>query len=387
MRTVVFLLVLFTGNTLSAANVQLDYLGRIAMPRVAWDAGVYAASQHFGFSRGAFCYIPERNSFLMMGHPYGQLFAEVSNPGPGKRAALKSPFFDVTEGGLRDNEKQLDAQVYIYALLYRQGQVFLSAEKWYNVEGVHIPTHGTFRPNPERPEFSGWWRIGQWSGQMTGFYMASIPDRFQHAGHWLLTGGSNGWRSGSSAGPCAILANPDRALPGHAVPSREILSYRLSQNADLRIDYTKRQYRGVSAWNGGVDGWMGQCTVGGAAVLGDLLVYFGRQGTGYDYYGTGKEYTRLTGLPEAYDTKGFHCGPYEASMWIYNMSALVRGDRRHARVPFPWAVNGVGRGDLRGACVHGDRLYVCEAFAEMYNDQPLPVIHVLRIRNADVASD
>lgn len=374
--------VLMSGVSVSAGDMRLDYLGYISVPRVKWDPGVYEAGDHFGYSRGAFCYIPERNSFLMMGHPYGQRFAEISNPGPGGVARFKSSFFDVTEGKLSEQAERLDAQIYIYSLLYNRGRVYVSAEKWYNVEGLHIATHGTFSPDPNRPEFSGWWRIGEFSGQMTGFYMACLPDRVARDGHWLLTGGSNGWRAGSSAGPCAVVAAPDRTSSGSAAPARKLLSYKLYQKPDLVIDYRDPRDRRVSAWGGGVDGWMGQCTIGGAVVIGDLLVYFGRQGTGYDYYGNGEDYTKLTGLPEAFESKGFHCGPYEASMWVYNIDALQRGDRRHVRLTFPWARNELKRGDLRGACVHGDRLYVCETFAESYEEQPLPVIHVLRFRNA-----
>ncbi|MGZ0169499.1 MAG: hypothetical protein ACKVHE_08080 [Planctomycetales bacterium] len=132
---------------------------------------------------------------------------------------------------------------------------------------------------------------------------------------------------------------------------------------------------------GSVDGWMGNNYIGGAAVVGDRLIFFGRQGKGYDFYGPPDAYKKLTGgLEDPYGGKGFKCGPFEAAMWIYNLEALKKGDRSVVHMTFPWAASPHGHSDLRNVSVHDDTLYISEAAGEMWGDEPLPVIHALRIR-------
>lgn len=380
-RLMLLLCALFaaTPDSLSASDPSFEYLGHIDMPRIPWDLKVYEARRHFGFSRGVFCYIPERNSFLMMGHPYGQLFAEISNPGPGGQATLLHDFVDVTQGGVaRQSEKY--GEIRLYSLLYDRGRVLVSAEKWYNVSNVTVETHGSFTPNLDNPRFDGWWRVAGHSGQRTGYYMTRLPDRYVHDGRWLLTGGSLTWRSSSSPGPCAILVNPDDAVPGAALRPEELLRYQIGQPFPVPIDFRNPAHRAVSAFSGCVDGWMGACNVGGVVAVGDRLVFFGKQGKGYDFYGTADDYRRLTGLSDPGTSKGYFAGPYEASIWIYSLDALQRGDRSVIRMPFPWTVAERGDHDLRNVCRHGNLIYVAEANAKWFGGQdPQPVIHVLKI--------
>lgn len=236
-------ILLGAASSVFGGKVHVDYLGHISVPQVPFEAQAYNAGLHFGYSRGTFCYIPERDSFLMISHPYAQKFAELSNPGPGKRAKIVRDFMDVTQDALAEQERETDSQIHLQATLYDRGRVYLSGEKWYNVTGTHIRTHGSFSANIDSPEFSGWWRVGNWSGQLTGYYMARIPGRLVRNGNWLLT-----------------------------------------------------------------------------------------------------------------------------------------GDRSVVRMTFPWALSPQGHSDLRNACVHGDMLYVSEASAEMFGEEPLPVIHALRFR-------
>jgi hypothetical protein len=368
------------GSVLGS-DVRIEYLGHISVPRVPYEDKVYEEGRHFGYSRGTFCYIPERDSFLMIGHPYSQQFAELSNPGPGKRAKIVRDFFDPTQGAHAEQERETDSQIHLESLLYDRGRIYLSCEKWYNVTDTYIRTHGSFSAKMENPEFSGWWRVDNWSGKLTGYYMARIPDRYVQNGNWLLTGGSVSWRAGSSAGPCAILVNPDGAVAGARVPSSELLVYRANHDAAHHIDLSNPLHKGTSMFPGSVDGWMGNNFVGGAAVVGNRLIFFGRQGKGYDYYGPNEDYTRLSsGLEDPYGGKGYKCGPYEAVMWIYNLDALQKGDRSVVRMTFPWATSPKGHCDLRNVSVHEDMLYVSEAYGEMFDDEPIPVIHALRIR-------
>lgn len=373
-------ILLGAAGPLFGEKVHVEYLGHISVPQVPFDERAYNEGLHFGYSRGTFCYIPERDSFLMIGHPNSQKFAELSNPGPGQRAKILLDFFDPTRGALAEQERETDSQIHLQAMLYDRGRVYLSGEKWYNVTGTHIRTHGSFAAKLDNAEFSGWWRVGNWSGQLTGYYMARIPDRFVRNGNWLLTGGSVSWRAGSSAGPCAILANPDRAVAGSKVPSSELLVYRANHDHGRHIEFSNPLQKGVSMFPGSVAGWMGNCNVGGAVVVGNRLIFFGRQGKGYDFYGPSDEYTRLTGLQDSYGGKGYKSGPHEATMWIYNLEALQKGDRSVVRMTFPWALSANGHADLRNACVHGNMLYVSEASAELFGAEPLPVIHALRIR-------
>jgi len=370
---------------LAADELSVEYLGHIDVPQIPWDQQAYEAGRHFGYSRGAFCYVPERDSFLLIGHPYAQLFAEISNPGPGGQAKLLHDFVDVTQGSL---ERQIAkyGQINLQALLYDRGRVYLSGEKWYNVSNVTVETHASFKPDLDAPQFDGWWRVEGHLGQTTGYYMTRLPERYVRDGRWLLTGGSLTWRSGSSPGPCAILVNPDDARPRVALRPDELLRYQVGREQP-RIDLHNPQHRGLPAYRGGVAGWMGGCNVGGVVAVGDRLLFFGRQGKGFDYYGTGADYRKLTGLDEPQDSKGYVSGPYEAAMWIYSLEALQRGDRSVIRMPFPWSVAQREHHDLRNACRHGDLIYVSEAFAKWAGEQPLPVIHVLKIRGLSAEAD
>lgn len=378
-------LVIASCGRVSADEMSIEYLGHIDVPRIPWDQKVYEAGRHFGYSRGAFCYVPERDSFLLIGHPYAQLFAEISNPGPGHQAKLLHDFVDVTQGSLARQVAKY-GQINLQSLLYDRGRVYLSGEKWYNVSNVTVETHGSFRPNLDAPQFDGWWRVAGQLGQTTGYYMTRLPERYARDGRWLLTGGSLTWRSGSSPGPCAILVRPDEARSGDALRPDVLLRYHVGRETP-GIDYRNRRHRGQPAYRGGVAGWMGGCNVGGVVAVSDRLIFFGRQGKGFDFYGTGNEYRSLTGLDEPQDSKGYVSGPYEASMWIYNLDALQRGERSVIRMPFPWSVAQLGHHDLRNACRHGDLIYVSEAFAKWAGEQPLPVIHVLKIRGLPAEPD
>ncbi|MHC4878906.1 MAG: hypothetical protein ACYTGL_20845 [Planctomycetota bacterium] len=376
----------FDGRNTAAADPSIEYLGHIDVPHIEWNQKTYAAGRHFGYSRGTFCYVPERDSFLLIGHPIAQLFAEISNPGPGGQADLLHDFVDVTQGGLAKQSAKY-GHVHLQSLLYDNGRVLLGAEKWYNVSNRTIETHGSFTPDLDHPQFDGWWRVAGHLGQTTSYYMTRLPERFVRDGRWLLTGGSLTWRSGSSPGPCAILVDPDDVQPGDTLTPDVLLRYQVGRKNPLRINYRDATHRGHSANSGGVAGWMGGCNVGGVVALGDRLVFFGRQGKGYDYYGTGAEYRRLTGLEEPRDSKGYRSGPYESAMWIYSLDALQRNDRSVIRMPFPWSVAERGHHDLRNACRHRDRIYVCEAFAKWFGEQPLPVIHVLQVTGLSEESD
>ncbi|MBI1313394.1 hypothetical protein GC176_19040 [bacterium] len=367
------------SERVAADELSLEYLGHIDVPRVPWDPTVYEARRHFGFSRGVFCYVPERDSFLMIGHPYAQLFAEISNPGPGGQARLLHDFVDITQGSLA-RQSQKYGQINLQSLLYDRGRVYLSAEKWYNVSNVTVETHASFRPDLDDPQFDGWWRVAGHLGQTTGYYMTRLPDRYVRDGRWLLTGGSLTWRSLSSPGPCAILVDPDGVRRGEALQPEVLLRYQIGHRGPVPIDLSNPAHRGMSTFSGSVDGWMGGCNVGGVVAIGDRLVFFGRQGKGYDFYGTADEYRRLTGLDEPGTSKGYYAGPYEAAMWIYSLDALRRGDRSVIRMPFPWSVAEQGDHDLRNACRHGNLIYVSEASAKWFGgEDPQPVIHVLKI--------
>ena len=205
--------------------IQLEYLGHISVPNVTFNADRFSEGRHFGYSTGAFTYIPERDSFLLSGHVYGQLVAEISNPGPGGEAELLHDFVDVTEGRLQAQSEVLPHEVRIESLLYHCGRVIVSTEQFYNVQGTQLDTHGSFAPDLDNPQFSGWWGIGSYTGQSTGFYMTTIPDEYATDGRTLLTGGSISWRAGSSAGPAAILVDPSTAADGGRLEYRTLLRY------------------------------------------------------------------------------------------------------------------------------------------------------------------
>lgn len=358
--------------------IQLEYLGHISVPNLPFNAERFGEGRHFGYSTGAFTYLPERDSFLLSGHVYGQLIAEISNPGPGNQAELLHDFVDVTEGGLQAQSADLPHQVRIESLHYHNGRVFVSTEQFYNVQGTQLDTHGSFLPDLTDPQFSGWWGIGSYNGQSTGFYMTTIPDEHAPDGRTLLTGGSISWRAGSSAGPAAILVDPSAAADGDRLEDRTLLHYR-HDGVAREIDFDNPESRGVSLYGGSVPEWKGNSDVGGAAAVGERLLYFGRHSLGFDFYGSEDEYERLTGESDAYEGVGYHSGPYTGAIWSYSLDGLNHGSRTVERVEFPWTLNS-NRADLRGAFLHNERLYVVEARAQQYGFDPVPVIHVLQVR-------
>ena len=385
-RNILFLILLLAPAVSSADDLQLDYLGHIRMPEISWDEAKFVAGKHFGYSPGVFCYVPERDSFFVVGRRETELIAEISNPGPGKQATLLHDFVDVTGGSREAVSKRVGHVVLIHALLYDRGRVILSAEKYYNVNAERIRTHASFAPDLDKINFDGWWRVGDHLGQTSAFYMTRLPDRYVKDGYWLLTGGSVSWRATSSPGPCAVLAAAGNGRPpaGEAVPAKTLLSYHVA-NPQRKIDLTNPTHRRVSLNSGGVEGWMGGCRIGGVVTIGNRLIYFGRQGDGFDYYGPAQDYRKQTGLDDPFDGKGYRCGPYKAAMWIYNLDDLFAGNRSVARVAFPWALSPNGTANLNSACIHDDLLYVAEADAELAGSNPVPVIHVLRIRGTDRA--
>lgn len=389
LRSLLPLFCLAFAAPIKADGLQLDYLGHISMPTIGWDRPTYEAGRHFGYSPGVFCYVPERDSFFVVGRREAELIAEISNPGPGRRAKLLHDFVDVTGGSRERVSKRVGHHVLIHALLYDRGRILLSAEKYYNVNAEKILTHASFAPDLDKPDFDGWWRIGNHLGQTSAFYMTRLPDQYVKDGHWLLTGGSISWRGTSSPGPCAVLAAPaepgnGEPAAGKAVSARTLLNYQME--SQQKVDVSNPAHRRRPRYTGGVAGWMGACQVRGVVAIGNRLIYFGRQGDGYDFYGTGEDYRKQTGLAEPSDSKGYHCGPYRAAMWIYSLDGLFEGNRAMAQVAFPWALSPKGEADLGSACVHGDLLYVAEAGAEFTDTNPIPVIHVLRIRGAAEAA-
>ena len=381
---VVLLFLLFTlAGSAFGGEPRIDYLGHIEVPDIPWDVTAYSGGRHFGYSRGTFCYIPERDTFFLIGHSQKQLFAEISNPGPGKQATLLHDFVDLTQGQLAEHSRKNNCQVYIQSLLEDDGRIFLSAEKWYNVTNTAIGTHATLRADLDDPQFSGWWGVAGETGQATAFYMARLPERYTVDGRWLLTGGSLTWRPNSSPGPCALLVNPAEAQPGSRLSAEELLRYRLTSTRKNVLTPGRESDRGKPLYGGGAPGWLGHCNVGGVVAVGSRLIFFGRQALGYDYYGPSDEYHRLTGLTDPYEGKGYKSGPYEAAMWIYSLDGLRRGDASVIRIRFPWALSERGHADLAGACLHGDRIYVAEACAKWRGQQPVPAIHVLQIGNTD----
>ena len=145
-------ILLRAAGSVFGSEVTIKYLGHIKVP---YEGQVYEDGKHFGYSRGTLCYIPERDSFLMLGHPYSQKFAELSNPGLGNRAEVVKNFVDPTRGEHAEQERETDSQIHLQALLYDRGCIYLAGEKWYNVTATHARPHGSFSVNVDTSKFSG----------------------------------------------------------------------------------------------------------------------------------------------------------------------------------------------------------------------------------------
>ena len=107
--------------------VSNEDLGYTTGPEVRYEDRVYDEGRHFGYSRGTFCCIPERDSFHMIGRPYSQKSAELSNPGPGQRSKIVTDFFDPTLGAHAEQERETALQ--LQAMLYDRGRIYLCLAK------------------------------------------------------------------------------------------------------------------------------------------------------------------------------------------------------------------------------------------------------------------
>ena len=84
-RQLIIAITILLGDASSALDdVSIEDLGDTTGLEVRYEDRVYDEGRHFGYSRGTFCCIPERDSFHMIGHPNSQKSAELSNPGPGQ---------------------------------------------------------------------------------------------------------------------------------------------------------------------------------------------------------------------------------------------------------------------------------------------------------------
>ncbi|MGZ0169497.1 MAG: hypothetical protein ACKVHE_08070 [Planctomycetales bacterium] len=63
-------ILLGAARSVFGGDVKIEYRGYTTVPKVPYEDKVYDEGRHFGYSRGTFCYIPERDSFLLIGHPY-----------------------------------------------------------------------------------------------------------------------------------------------------------------------------------------------------------------------------------------------------------------------------------------------------------------------------
>jgi hypothetical protein len=177
----------------------------------------------------------------------------------------------------------------------------------------------------------------------------------------LLTGFVINVRDESSQGPALTAFNPvakDGSLPkaGSLIKSTELLRYGAGE----------------------FPGWLGANQINSVSMIGNYIIFAGRQGTPPGWYGEANN-----SVPPAERDKGFHAPPYKAILWVYDADEIMKGGKttkplsafdlsRYMRTPTQRVY----------ASAQGNTLYVLEALAENQQDEfePYPLIHVFEVK-------
>jgi hypothetical protein len=382
---------------------NFEYLGAFRPPHVELNGVTFGyggwgiAYREDGDPEGALDGFP--GSLYLVGHQQHQQVAELSIPRPfvSRRrnadelpvAQVLQPFADIT-GGLQSSLTDGSSEPFqIGGMLVTDNKLHWTLHKYYNVEGVDLPSHGTTDLELGSLEADGPWHLGplhsglpQWHSYKHAGYILEVPQ--QEADTWF--GGRN-LISGlqistglqySSQGPAlfAYRLPPAGTLPGRSLDALPLCWY--SEESPLPGHHPADRWTGAA--------WL---------TLGDkqAVIVVGRKSHGALYYGEPRP-------GDCSPYKGYHGPPYDVEVAFYSPASLIHV--AHGQLPAkglsPW-LRWDGRFDggsisqylfpTCGQDVGGlayDRarnlIYLTQTDAAVTKDnqwESLPVIHVFRI--------
>lgn len=382
---------------------NFEYLGAIRPPNAGRD------EESFGYGGWAVAWRPDGDpegpedgypgSLYLLGHQQHQLVAEISIPRPviSRRkqiddlpvADVLQKFHDIT-GGLRDRMNTAQTTPFnIGGLSVTDGVLHWTIHKYYNVDNIDYPSHGTSSLTWFERAAQGPWHLGpmgtgapEWHSYKHAGYIFQVPQ--QEADQWfggcnLISGLqiSTGLQA-SSQGPAMFAYR----LPAPGTPSETSLP------AIPLVWYSEQHplagHHPADRWTGGA--WL---TLGNR----QAVVIAGRKALGEFYYGEPRP-------QDCSPYKGYHGPPYEFQLLLYSPASLIHSAHRKLRPETvePWMrwtqqSEGGGPGqylfptcgqDIGGLAYDREHnlLYVVQVNAGTsagHEFEPLPVIHVFRI--------
>lgn len=306
---------------------NFEYLGAFRLPHVRVNNSTFAyggwalawrpASQTDGDAEDDS--LP--GSLYIVGHREHQKVAEISIPKPvisGSAlldplpvARVLQPFEDVTGGLLREWNAVSATPFHIGGLSVVGDLLHWTVYKYYNVDGIDYPSHGTTGLNLAASLADGPWHLGpmnsgapEWHSYKHAGYILQIPaaSRTWFGGKNLISGLqiSTGLQF-SSQGPALFAYQlPDEGTPANTSLSAIPLAW-YSESAPLP------QHTPADRWTGAA--WL---TLGNK----EAVIVAGRKGLGPGYYGEARP-------GDCSQDKGYHAAPYEAQMLFYSPASLI----------------------------------------------------------------
>jgi len=384
-----------TEPLLQQAN--LVYQGAFRLPQIACPS-TYAC---FSYGGTAVTYDAADNSLYIVGHPYGQLSAEVSIPAlvnstslsALNTATLMQPFADATGGQRRAVNPGTPNPIYIGGQFVYNSKLIVTAYSYYDGSGTQNTSHFVSPVNlsAATSQVAGPSRVGsQYPGFVDG-YMALVPAEWQAAlGGPVLTGNCCMAIAGiQSNGPAVSAFDPEQLGMVIPVPATTLVGYPNSHPLGTGWGTQSTLYNGSTEITGIV------FAPGTRSVL-----FFGRQGTGPFCYGSGTASAALTGqmtgsgtdrycYDPANSSKGTHAYPYVYQVWAYDANDLLavkNGSQAQYQIQ-PYAVwtfhlpfEGVDNHYLGGAGFDAQRNLIY--LSQLQEDSTNPIIHVFHVNGS-----
>ncbi len=289
---------------------DFEYRGAFRLP--GWDYGGAGLSYNpQGDPNGNNDNYP--GSLFGIGHDQQQLVSEVSIPEPVISrtinelpvAATIQSFADVT-GGLRTRvgvDKVGD-------VLWFESKLYWTVYEYYNAAGEDYLSHGVSSTNLQNPQSQGVWHLGPqgnptYNSMKTADYLFVIDQQWAEENDLAINIMSGRTRQagafGSTKGPALFAFQTPQNNPpyGSVIEATPLVWYGENEYPN---------YRACDAWSGGA-------FVRSASSSAVIIV--GSKGLGETYYGVARP-------TDCTIYKGYHCGPYEPQILLYNPAELAQ---------------------------------------------------------------
>jgi len=310
-----------TEPLLQLAN--LVYQGAFRLPQPNCGSN-YAC---FSYGGTAVAYDAADNSLYIVGHPYGQLSAEVSIPAlvnsstltALNTATLLQQFGDPTNGKLNSVNPSTGSPNYIGGQLVYNSQLIVSVYTYYDGSGTQNSSHFVASLNlSNESQVTGPFQVGTQYPGFVSAYMTPVPTEWQGPlGGPALTGNCClNIISEQSNGPAVSAFNPAQLGVVIPAPATPLVGYPLSNPLGTGWGTQSNLFNGTTQITGIV------FPPGTRSVL-----FFGSQGTGPFCYGVGtSSQSQAATAGYCYDpadsSKGCHAYPYVYQIWAYDANDL-----------------------------------------------------------------